>query len=223
MTIACGFRCLDGVLLCADSQITIPAVSKYAEPKIGRLVGTEHAIFVTFAGDLDFSRMCIEILTEKLYDADRAGTDVIVCLRQEAQRIHKEYYGLYEGGARLELWMLAAIHTDKTHLYKVYGPSVSKIPEFEFIGCGQYLARAVVSNLYSPNMSLVEASLMAAYVLSQAKLYVDGCGGRSEIVRVFDTNAYSRMEAGEIEVAEKRYEDFLESNRTKLLRPQANR
>jgi hypothetical protein len=72
-------------------------------------------------------------------------------------------------------------------------------------------------------MSLVEASLMAAYVLSQAKLYVDGCGGRSEIVRVFDTNAYSRMEAGEIEVAEKRYEDFLESNRTKLLRPQANR
>jgi 20S proteasome alpha/beta subunit len=219
VTIAAGFRCRNGVVLCADSRITVPNISKYEEPKIATLLGIAKAAFYTFEGDVGFSKMAIEMLAEKMHEAEVDGRSMVKALRQEVLQIHKDYSNLHSGKECLYLSLLLAIQTgeDKIDLFRVEGPRVIKAGDTVFIGCGGIVASSAVSLLYDREMCVLEAARMAAMALLQAKTHVDGCGGRSEVVRIFSNGSNSRMEANEIKEAEDRYREFLRAGRAQLL------
>jgi 20S proteasome alpha/beta subunit len=218
MTIAAGFYVSDGVLLCADTQLTIPGYLKYPESKIRVWTGQGEVAFFAFAGDADFSTMAINHFTSILQKTTKDGG------RREA--IESECRILYETYASLPpqdsfvLQMLLALQTKHSvQLSKISGPSFTKVTEFECIGSGAYLARAIASELYSPRMSLKEATPMAAYILGMAKRHVDGCGGNSQILLIFNrTSSYEIITNLEVEVMEKAYTEFWRASRGLLLR-----
>src|SRR5690348_3921471 len=65
MTIGVGFRCMDGVVLCSDRQITSSAGHKYEERKILSHWTPEYRIVLSYAGFPDAARMMFRKLTDE--------------------------------------------------------------------------------------------------------------------------------------------------------------
>lgn len=218
VTIAAGFRCRDGVVLCADSRITVPGFLKAEEPKIARLAGVAHAVFYTFEGDVDFSRMAIEILVESMHEAELKGRSMILELRRTVRDIYEKYSKLSTKQRKLYLSLIVAIHSgNKVTLYKVSGPLAPAFSRCQFIGCGYNVAESVALDIYNPSMSVNEAAKMAVYALAKTKKYVDGCGGKSEVVRIYDNGSFSRLGDKDVASLERKYRRFLRSQRGELL------
>jgi Proteasome subunit len=218
MTIAAGFCVSDGVLLCADTQLTIPGYLKYPESKIRVWTGQGEIGFFTFAGDADFSTMAINHFTSILHKTSKDGGRR-EAVESECRTLYETYVSLPPPG-NFVLQMLLALQTAQgAQLSKISGPSFTKITEFECIGSGAYLARAIASELYSPRMGLKEATPMAAYILGMAKRHVDGCGGNSQILLIFNhTRSYEIITNLQVEVMEKAYTEFWRASRDLLLR-----
>src|SRR5271170_6684014 len=66
MTIAAGFKCSDGIVLCADSQMTASDGTKYNAPKIFSYSENQVDAVFAFAGSEVFSKMCIERLAKRI-------------------------------------------------------------------------------------------------------------------------------------------------------------
>src|SRR6266568_3076754 len=63
VTIAAGFRCSDGVVLCADTEMSMPGWIKYPGSKVRFYKDLPFQVAFTFAGDAEFFEMVIEKLT----------------------------------------------------------------------------------------------------------------------------------------------------------------
>lgn len=197
MTIAAGFHCKDGVLLCADTQMTVPWLLKYPESKMGMLTkDIKNPLFFVYAGQKEFSHMCFSRLSNAATKAEKENQDFEDVLAEECVRIHERFYPLYSDPNRqLELSLLIARHKkeeQKVDLYEVYGPSLARVSRYECIGTGMSLTKAIASDLYSPTMTLREAFSMAVYILGLTKTHIDGCGGESQIMLIHEKDGYLR-------------------------------
>jgi 20S proteasome alpha/beta subunit len=187
MTIGIVFKCIDGAVLCADTQLTIPFPysSKYPGLKIFGFPELQSQPFFTYAGEVAFSTMCINRLADRIAQAEKAGREVAETLTGECKKIHNEYSRLYPDG-RLTLGLLLVLRRPDASLalYKIIAPSVAPLlsPPFECIGVGTPVAQSVIVPLCSPSITTNEAARIGYYALSQAKQFVEGCGGQTEMV-----------------------------------------
>lgn len=174
-----------GVILCADTQITVPGLLNYPESKIQTTTANRDRVFFAYAGDTDFSKMIINRLGVVLKRGEnKPNTRPYETLEREARKIHTEYYGLYPNHERyLDLQLLVVIRMAAgLGLYKIVGATCAPITAYECIGSGMVIARSVASNLYNRAMDRREAIHLASYVLGQAKKHSDGCGGRTQMI-----------------------------------------
>lgn len=67
MTIALGIQTPDGIVLCSDSQLTIPQYMKYSDSKI-RIIenGEEWSIALTYSGDPERMNRIYELMRRSL-------------------------------------------------------------------------------------------------------------------------------------------------------------
>jgi hypothetical protein len=193
MTIAAGFRCMDGVVLCADSQITIPGLLKYPESKIRMAEYLQSKPFFTFCGDMDYSKQAINHFSTAIRKAEQNRTDLLSAIETEAANLHLQYYDMYTDPAdKLHLDMIVSVLVDKQrHLFKIYGPKVNAVDDFHCIGAGNYLARALTGMYRRPGESVHRTAIVCAYILSEVKKYVDGCGGDSQIICLNDDGSWT--------------------------------
>jgi hypothetical protein len=88
LTIAAGFCCSDGVVLCADTQYTVPETMKYPDSKL-RMVPELHCLpFFVFCGDIDFQKQCVSSFTSALSEAEGNGTNLHSALEQAVLKMH---------------------------------------------------------------------------------------------------------------------------------------
>src|SRR5690349_21764060 len=67
MSIGLAIRCVDGVVLAADTEMTVPYLFKYSESKIRILRNVPTPVFFAFAADdVPFCLMAIDLLTQRL-------------------------------------------------------------------------------------------------------------------------------------------------------------
>jgi len=191
MTLAMGFKCTDGAILCADSQLTIPYPysTKFPGNKIFEFPELQGAPFFTYAGDVDYSLMCIYRLARKVkeLEKDQPTEDI---LTHEVREIHREYHSI-DDGLMLQLIVGFRRPDAKVALYKVFGASVapclSSVPVC--LGIGTPVAMAVMAPFYAAPMDMSEACRTAVYALFQVKSQVEGVGGSTEIVFLRDGRA----------------------------------
>jgi len=186
VTIIAGFRCFDGVVICADTQATVPGLSKKHVSKVHvepffRTDEDELVAAFCGAGDGPF----IDMLTRKAWAAASGERDIdAACdaIEQRIKDVYKEYGAIYQPGALPQVELIYGVKTEADNrLYHASGPIVNIVEEHCSGGAGYYMADFLTARMHSRSLSLHQLVILAAYILFQAKEHVDGCGGESHI------------------------------------------
>lgn len=189
MTIAMGLRYKGGIILAADTQVTIPGDYKMGQSKIHlRRTNSCVAAFV-LAGDMEFTERSLEIIEGYLNDARPNLPDVKDALDAACLHIKEKYRTVADDPYRpLSLKLITALKikdSEDTDFLKISGSVVSPAKDYTFAGSGEHLAEFLLRNAYQgPEASKGSVVRSAAYILFHVKRHVDGCGGMSEFIAI---------------------------------------
>jgi hypothetical protein len=186
VTIGVAFNCHEGIVICSDTQMSTGSM-KFYENKIETYYinrsATPCCIAVTYAGDLAVFKSFWDRFCAKLKSDDEIASPpkVKVALEDTLAAMN-----LLDGQGYPTLYLLCGA-TQSGHLpilLKCQGDTVHTVTAVDFVGSGdssviRYLSRM----LYLQNVGDVSSAIkLGTYVVGQAKLYVDGCGGDTDIV-----------------------------------------
>jgi 20S proteasome alpha/beta subunit len=182
VTIAAGFRCTDGVVLCADTEVSIPGWLKFPGSKIRMNMKLPSQPVFTFAGDLNFCQMFINKLGPRLAMAAASTREPIAAIEEEALSIHHTFKEEdYEAQSDLLLSLWTGKNPGKRDLYHIGHGIVAPVQQ-ACLGAGQSIAQSIIAELFNSNMPMREACFVALHMLAEAKTYAVGCGKDSQIV-----------------------------------------
>lgn len=191
MTIIAGFRSLDGVVICGDTQETVSNLSKRRTSKVkvspeypgisAVITGSDLAVSFCGAGYSPF----IDKLTSSAWIAceGAASLDEACSLIENSICDTYEKYGrIYQAGECPKVELIYGVKMDGCScLFSAAGPIVNPVERYCSGGAGYYMADFLAARMYRNVISVHQGVILAAYVLFQAKEHVDGCGGDSHI------------------------------------------
>jgi 20S proteasome alpha/beta subunit len=187
MTVAIGFQCYDGVLLCADTEISHGQTGKSQESKLHVLSkGSKgHGCACVYAGDVDFMKQVLPSLEGTIRDQEHK--QLVNRLNREWLSIHKKSATRWKRGEEFPfIQMLFAIGTgDGPKLYSANLDILRLEKRYEIIGVGADVARSFIEPFYpdtAPLLSMQEAAFLATGALALAKNVVQGCGKKSQFL-----------------------------------------
>jgi len=211
MTIALGILASDGVVLAADTLETYPGSIKTRAPKIiGAVNDGQGAMVVAGAG----SAIYVDSLAQQVCDGFSRKTPETIAelgdnLRSAIRDFHAESVAPYGGWPEYErpacsLLIAAELGDEKRELWVSEKSAMRSCPHAA-IGIGGSFASLLLGRLLRPGITLRQAALLAAYAVYETKRSVDGCGGDTQMVVLYDgTGAVwetSRMEMLEKQLA----------------------
>jgi hypothetical protein len=202
VTIIAGFRCDEGVVICADSQETI----KTAKRGVAKIRyepcdpgGTDlhfNNLGVAFcgAGDGPF----IDKLAQEAWNAckgERNLADVCSVIEQSIKDTYKEFGQIYQAGYCPEVHLIyGAKMGGQSRLFSAFGPVVNEKDEYETGGIGQIMAEFLATKLHRSWLGVRQAVILAAYILLKASENVDGCGGDPQIIALRNNGASGEVD-----------------------------
>jgi len=182
VTVAIGFCCEDGLVMCADRQITSVTGFKSEKRKIFRATWWDLSILFSYAGDPDAAHVLFGKIRENFHSEfgkSRARSTAYKA-RAALEKIFTNRHA-----KRLETLIGIRFREDSSfHLFRTSGHKVVE-GDMEHIGCGDSSALRYVSDLLLTGMPAVtEATILGSYVVSVANRYVDGCSGGPDITAI---------------------------------------
>lgn len=194
MTIAAGFRFSDGVLVCADTQITTPGYMKQSASKIVPISfdsnGGSKALFA-ITGSVPFAHMAIEHCRRSIaahIPEQMSTADIMISIEDTLQGFFEDHlfkHPHYQGG-NITVEMIIAVwsHIDKNlTLLAARENAVTIVRDYECLGAGQFLTNYLLPSIFRHSgMNQSDTVHIALHVLRETKNYVDACGGGTEIV-----------------------------------------
>lgn len=182
MTIAVGFQCRNGIVLCADRQFTSAGFYKYSQEKFTQCMPGMCDVVFTFSGSPNLATEIQDKIIDRLerHDADpslpdlacKDVRDIVDDVLTEMGRLN----GVFSGS----LQFLVGIHPvwESPQLLSFDGQAVHVVRETAVLGCGgdTSLIRFLCDKLYDPNLTCELAAHIGAYLVKKATQYVDGCG-----------------------------------------------
>jgi len=220
MTIALAMWCMDGMVLCADSLET-DGVTKRMVPKlwhyeVQHLGVQEWGIAIASAGEADLADSFNDNLKEILGNCDFDEEKLLNVLKMALRAVRITY-------KECDFGFLAAIYGNPklySRIFRVTSGSshLGPVRGYQAIGIGGDLANYLASYLYSRSMCVADAVRLGIFIINQAKIHVDGCGGPTAVTTYgggFDSDAYRFRDWGRNEIdlieAELSDEKFRES------------
>lgn len=206
MTIIAGFKTMDGIVICADTQETIGNLSKRNVPKL-RFEPTRHGFYggPSHQGDEIAAAFCgaaqngpfIDKLVDNAWQSAQACTSLDeACEKIESsiKKTYKEFASIYQPGYCPEAELIYGVKMSAhTKLFSALGPIVTEQREYATGGAGYYIADFLASRMYAHALTLQQCVILAAYTLFQAKEHVEGCGGDSHIAVLRDSGVSGRV------------------------------
>ena len=190
MTIVAGFKCWDGIVLCADTEETKGDYSKVSRPKV-LIYPAAHVFPITcravFASSGNAShcdhliqKLCMVI--DGVQNSDNIDT-VIKKIEDEIVEVNTKW-PLYDSKDEPTISILLAVYKDKHQaLLHIEGHRVLIVTwPYHGIGYGVVLADYLAEKLYPQTTSTVDASIVGLYILDQVKTHVPFCGKESQVV-----------------------------------------
>lgn len=220
MTIAAGFVCMDGIVLCADTQETTGYTKNNTE-KIRQWADGGLCMAITGAGDAEL----IETIGERIQHAlvweyspkeIRMTDQVRDIIQQEISSAFRRYIAPYAAFPRddrpgCDLLIVVTVKNEVNNyecLFKASGTTVRQI-EFggDCVGSGLILAKSLMERFCDSFMNLDELVLAMCYVMFQTKKWVDGCGGNTDlVVSSYSRDMFGGISSRDIESLEKQFE-----------------
>jgi len=187
VTIAAGFRCNDGVVLCADTEMTIPGWINFPGTKIRMKFKLESRPVCTFAGAVPFCEMFAGKILGCIASAEKSKTNLLTAIEEETLKIHKRFSGEeYEAYSSLLLSLWAGKEAQSPRRLYEIGQGILAPVSSSCLGTGRSVGQGMVTELFRQDMSMKQGALMATYLLSEAKTYAEGCGKESQILLLSD-------------------------------------
>jgi ATP-dependent protease HslVU (ClpYQ) peptidase subunit len=197
MTIAAGFRCNEGIIMCCDSEFSYSDVRLRGQ-KMVAIIAPHLAVrmVAAFAGWADLSRMLVRKLDEGLQKQKKAlWSEAEFCnfLERTLKSFHEDHifthprYG-YADGPSVELAIAASLNNQPDlSLFSTQETAVNLEGEFVTVGSGKGFADYIVIPLTAKQfrgMNRKDIVLLATHMLCQVKMHAPGCGGMSNFAMV---------------------------------------
>jgi 20S proteasome alpha/beta subunit len=214
MTIAAGFHFADGLLLCADTQITQASYMKLHNSKIVAIDfasnGGSKAIFA-LTGSVPYCHMAIEHCRRELASNPpnkMSSSEMMISIEEALEGFCQDHLYKHPGFERGEISVQMLIgtwsHADNMlTLLATRENAVNVVRDYECLGAGQFLAHYLIPTLFRhSSMALDDATNVAFHVLKETKEYVDSCGGGSQVIVLnkdgkFKHAGYAALRRGE--------------------------
>jgi 20S proteasome alpha/beta subunit len=182
MTIAAGFAYRDGVMVCADTQVTI-GLSKIDGVKVGRFHSSWGQVICAFAGNVDFACSAFQ-QCERESESDKMLDDPVGYIRRILKQFYKEHVfnhprydtGDYDFNLLLGIRLVTE---EKAKLYKAGDTVLREVKSYDCVGIGSDHGRAILRSLCTPIMPRDYALALSAYMMDHAKTHAQYCGGSS--------------------------------------------
>jgi 20S proteasome alpha/beta subunit len=180
MTIALGFKCNDGMVLCTDS-LENDGQTKYMVNKIWSYeTQGEWGLAVASAGEASFAESFTDNLDE-LFTGERYDKEGIMStLRNLVSAAHSTYQNLnWEA-----LFALFGPDSLDYRLLQVTYKSrhIAPVVRFQALGMGGHLAKFFCSQVYTPFMTVDEAVELGVFVVKRCKEHVVECDGPTSVI-----------------------------------------
>ncbi len=214
VTIAAGFRFHDGVLLCADSELSTGAMKLYASKLIPcDLSGQGGGQFVfAICGSAPYARMavdkCIGVIKTKK-PKDRTGAGLRLAIEEAIETFHETHifhHPLFHqgGGPDFQLLIAARSEVDKTlFLYTSNDAAVNEVEDYECVGAGSFLTHYLVGTMFHhKQMAMPDVANIAIHVLRETKGYVETCGGNSHFIALYRSGEISPIAHWDVSLKE---------------------
>jgi hypothetical protein len=181
MTIAAGFVCNNGVLLCADSEHTDWA-TKSNSAKVNTFKFEGGSVGYAYAGNDSLAISAIQTCQDKLATCvdPKKAVGILRGALEGEYRKHVLSHPSYSASSELSYSLLLSVRNqDGVSLYRSHETALQKIETFDCIGVGAPFARYLIQPnfAYRPPEDAVLA--LAVYALKLTKEKVPGCGGMS--------------------------------------------
>jgi len=190
VTIIAGFRCSDGIVICADTQETLGSAKRDVpklrfEPSdpLTEVEDYHSNLAAAFCGAGD-GPYIDKLVSEAWKQAkDKKGiAEVCEAIEYSIKEQYREFGAIYQQGACPEVQLIFGVKMNgESRLFSAMGPIVNEKFGFDSGGVGHYMADFLAGKMHFSQMSSMQCAILAAYILFEAKTHVDGCGGDSQI------------------------------------------
>jgi 20S proteasome alpha/beta subunit len=195
MTLAAAFRCNDGIIIGADSEVTY-GNSKLDQDKLFVIPGPvaqggQYGIVLTGAGDFAEIGHCAQLLKEKYFNNPDWSMDGIQrTLRAFAtSKDYRESVARQtsSAGELLTEFILAVRSEDgQTELFSIRGLKYSPVQDYVAMGAGEETALFISKWLYRSGLGIRAFSPLALQVFRSSKGQNAGVGGSTKIYKLFN-------------------------------------
>jgi hypothetical protein len=188
MTIAIGFWANDGVLLCADTQLSVGGGIKTYDGKIHTHIlsngNTKIALGVVGSGDVDYIRTAADKITHNFPVLENSKQIASVLEERWLDFFNKHIapWAYFPRDDRPSVELLIAVNGTgkKVHhsLYYCSGTAFHTCDK-KAIGVGVMLADDLISRYTFGNYKVSELGVLGIYIVAKVKRSIEGCGGRT--------------------------------------------
>jgi 20S proteasome alpha/beta subunit len=208
MTIAAGFICNDGVVLCADTQETISGYIKTYDGKVSTSVYKNLVICVAGTGESDYIKTATQQLTCDFPEC-KTFSEVQLTMEERLSNFFNKNispWSVFTQHERPSVELLIGMSGVNMghHLFHYSGTSFRRT-DSKAIGAGVLLATDLINRHSHGNYSLEELTSLAVYILSKAKQGVDGCGGHTHVMALRKNRDFAFTEDRDVENMEKSF------------------
>jgi hypothetical protein len=190
VTIGVGFKCIDGVVLAADQQVTWEDSHKSHERKLrGHSRGDKWNATFAYSGS--------PVLWKSFNDKFGEAMDLlppqpsVKRIRDVIETVLNLFDGLKDNPMSLNLLCAVVVAGEDHMLFRTEGHLIHKVTDYEYIGFGDssllrflgpmITATPPVAAANQMGRIVRQAVMMATYLVMAAKTHVDGCGGETDI------------------------------------------
>jgi hypothetical protein len=187
MTTMAGLVCRDGVVLCAETQISHD-YGKYSQSKFRAYSHlNSHPVFVFESNNVGFTEAVIERLVDRIIVED---DNPLTAIQNELHAISDQFP---EESKLHELLLVIRPNgvRSRVRLFHIVGRVLSPVANHCCRGDGLAVAHGIITELFSPHKTLEEAAYIAAFMLAEAKKYGGYSGGDSEIMLCWHDRPYT--------------------------------
>ena len=175
MTVVVGFRCKEGIVICADRQVSSVGSFKYEEQKITKLESAGESIVFAYSGLPSLAGEARDKILAKC--SDRSNEIVY----EAADAVLTEMRRLYTD-LNLQFLIGTVVLNQEPDLIKFDGKGLHVADDYNFLGVGNSgLLRFLAETMYSPQMNVKDAINLAIYCVQKAEDHIDECGGLIDV------------------------------------------
>jgi hypothetical protein len=214
VTIAVGFRCLEGAMLCADTKHT-GQMALYDPKLFHKKYPNGARSIIAIVGNSSYACMGVRKCEAKLGGLSSPTLDQMVdTIESVLLEIHVQHIHPHPDRSTVEgpdFWLLMALWSpvDGLRTYSTAQTSVAPFPVYYCEGAGAYLGHYIIKPRYTdPHSHLAVAVSVAFTALQRIKSYDPDCGGYSQFLTLSNEGQISPVGQHEISQGEAFTEGF---------------